>query len=176
MLAREALLLTHTMHSLQNLESRSRQWLQFTHIWAALGKREPEWEHQRKRRLRAGWESLINAVLTQELTSRMEQDRIKWTLHALSSASCDLQAWYHCVFYKELYRVRGAFWHHGSHLVQYGNSYDITSGGDLTALESNVLKHAKVDRHTSFCDVLCHQYTAEVILLCRLTVSPCQVA
>lgn len=41
----------------------------------------------------------------------MTADRERWRLHAASNLEIDLQAWYHALFYKEVYRLRGHFWY-----------------------------------------------------------------
>lgn len=47
----------------------------------------------------------------------------RWRLHAISNQEVDLQAWYHAVFFNEIYRLRGPFWYKDAALPVYRSRY-----------------------------------------------------
>ena len=84
--------------------------------------------------------------------SKMIQDKERWRYHAISNQELDLQAWYHAMFYQEVYRLRGPFWHRDAVLPQYRQSYDLVDNA-LSPLEEAALAHVLCSPDTSYGDV-----------------------
>eukprot|EP01035_Chromulina_nebulosa_P041361 gene41361-55947_t len=82
----------------------------------------------------------------------MEVDRHRWRLHATANQEIDLQAWYHALFFKEVYRLRGYFWYKDAVLPSYRQSYDLVDNA-LTPLEEAALAHVLCSPDTSYGDV-----------------------
>jgi hypothetical protein len=93
----------------------------------------------------------------------MEKDKYRWRLHAVANMDIDLQAWYHCVFYDEVYRVRGPFWFREAALAVYRRSYDLVHN-TLTALEESALAHVLCSTETSYGDVAGQMFTVQEIV------------
>lgn len=93
----------------------------------------------------------------------MDKDKYRWRLHAIANMDIDLQAWYHCVFYDEVYRVRGPFWFREAALAVYRRSYDLVHN-TLTALEESALAHVLCSTETSYGDVAGQMFTVQEIV------------
>ena len=75
----------------------------------------------------------------------------------------DLQAWYHTVFYQEVYRLRGPFWYREAVLPGYRRSYDLVDNA-LTQLEEAALAHVLCSPDTTYGDVAGQMYVVEEIV------------
>jgi hypothetical protein len=82
----------------------------------------------------------------------MHNDRFRWRLHAISNHDLDLQAWYHAIFYQEVYRLRGRFWYRDAVLPNYRFGYDLVDNA-LSPLEEAALAHVLCSPETSYGDV-----------------------
>lgn len=105
------------------------------------------------------WLKLINS--TNKV--KMEADRSRWRLHAISNQDIDLQAWYHALFYQEVYRLRGHFWYKDAVLPSYRHSYDLVDNA-LTPLEEAALAHVLCSPDTSYGDVAGQMFIIQSIL------------
>lgn len=83
---------------------------------------------------------------------KMERDCNRWRLHASTHVDTDLQAWYHAIFCKEVYRLRGPFWYRDAVLPQYRHSCDLVDQA-LTPLEEAALAHVLCSPDTTYGDV-----------------------
>lgn len=91
------------------------------------------------------------------------KDKHRWRLHAVANMDIDLQAWYHSIFYEQVYRVRGPFWYREAALAVYRRSYDLVHN-TLTALEENALAHVLCSTETSYGDVAGQMFTVQEIV------------
>jgi hypothetical protein len=91
------------------------------------------------------------------------RDKHRWRLHAVANMDIDLQAWYHSIFYEQVYRVRGPFWYREAALAVYRRSYDLVHN-TLTALEENALAHVLCSTETSYGDVAGQMFTVQEIV------------
>lgn len=91
---------------------------------------------------------------------RMKEDRSRWRLHAISNYDKDLQAWYHGLFYEEVYRLKGHFWYREAAFPTYRKRYDFISNG-MTALEEKSLSHVLCSHETSYGDVAGQMFVAQ---------------
>mmetsp|Transcript_35159 Transcript_35159/g.35800 ORF Transcript_35159/g.35800 Transcript_35159/m.35800 type:complete len:486 (-) Transcript_35159:79-1536(-) len=99
-----------------------------------------------------------------ELNSeKMILDKTRWRLHAASNMDLDLQAWYHTVFYHEVYRLRGPFWYREAVLPGYRRSYDLVDNA-LTPLEEAQLAHVLCSPDTTYGDVAGQMYVVQEIV------------
>ena len=85
-------------------------------------------------------------------TPKMDNDCFRWRLHACTNLETDLQAWYHAIFCKEVYRLRGPFWFRDAVLPQYRHSCDLVDQA-LTPLEEAALAHVLCSPDTTYGDV-----------------------
>jgi hypothetical protein len=83
---------------------------------------------------------------------KMDEDSRRWRLHATTNLDTDLQAWYHAVFSREVYRLRGPFWYRDAVLPQYRHSTDLIDQA-LTPLEEAALAHVLCSPDTTYGDV-----------------------
>eukprot|EP01031_Cornospumella_fuschlensis_P034001 gene34001-41145_t len=90
---------------------------------------------------------------------KMVGDRQRWRLHAAANLEIDLQAWYHALFFKEVYRLRGHFC--------YRASYDLVDNA-LTALEEAALAHILCSPDTTYGDVAGQMFVVQSILPAQL--------
>eukprot|EP01035_Chromulina_nebulosa_P020653 gene20653-26778_t len=97
-----------------------------------------------------------------ENESKMNEDRKRWRLHTVSNQENDLQAWYHVVFYHEVYRLRGPFWYRDAVLPQYRKSYSVVDTG-MTQLEENAVKNVLCSDDTTYGDVAGQMYVVQAI-------------
>jgi hypothetical protein len=104
------------------------------------------------------WTQCIKQINNDSMTL----DRQRWRLHAASNQDLDLQAWYHAVFYQEVYRLRGPFWHKDAVLPVYRQSYDLVDNG-LTPLEEAALAHVLCSPDTSYGDVAGQMFVVQAI-------------
>lgn len=96
--------------------------------------------------------------------AQLSRDRMRWRLHAVSNENTDLQAWYHGLFYQEVYRLRGHFWYKHAALACYSqNSYDMV-GNQLTPLEEAQLAQVLCSPNTSYSDVVGQMFVVQAIL------------
>lgn len=93
----------------------------------------------------------------------MNTDRLRWRLHAASNLDKDLQAWYHSVFYMEVYRLKGMFWFRDAVLPVYRQNYDLVDSC-LTALEEKALAHVLCSPDTTYGDVAGQMYVIQALL------------
>lgn len=93
----------------------------------------------------------------------MNKDKARWRLHAHANQDLDLQAWYHAVFYHEVYRLRGPFWFRDAVLPVYRNSYDLVDN-TLTPLEEAALAHVLCSPETSYGDVAGQMFVVQAIV------------
>jgi hypothetical protein len=91
------------------------------------------------------------------------RDKHRWRLHAVANMDIDLQAWYHSIFYEQVYRVRGPFWYREAALAVYRRSYDLVHN-TLTALEENALAHVLCSTETTYGDVAGQMFTVQEIV------------
>lgn len=91
------------------------------------------------------------------------RDKSRWRLHAVANMDIDLQAWYHSIFYEQVYRVRGPFWYREAALAVYRRSYDLVHN-TLTALEENALAHVLCSTETTYGDVAGQMFTVQEIV------------
>jgi len=94
---------------------------------------------------------------------KMEVDRHRWRLHATANQEIDLQAWYHALFYKEVYRLRGYFWYKDAVLPSYRQSYDLVDNA-LTPLEEAALAHVLCSPDTSYGDVAGQMFVVQAVI------------
>jgi len=94
---------------------------------------------------------------------KMNLDKTRWRLHAASNMDLDLQAWYHTVFYHEVYRLRGPFWYREAVLPGYRRSYDLVDNA-LTPLEEAQLAHVLCSPDTTYGDVAGQMYVVQEIV------------
>lgn len=102
-------------------------------------------------------------VVRDENDSKMVADRERWRLHAASNLEIDLQAWYHALFHKEVYRLRGHFWYKDAVLPSYRASYDLVDNA-LTALEEAALAHILCSPDTTYGDVAGQMFVVQNLL------------
>lgn len=95
--------------------------------------------------------------------AKMLEDRHVWRLHATSNVSKDLQAWYHALFYREVYRLPGPFWYKDATLHAYKNSYATTIDTSLTPLEEAALAHVLCSPDTTYGDVAGQMFVVQAI-------------
>jgi len=93
----------------------------------------------------------------------MATDRSRWRLHAAANQDMDLQAWYHAMFYQEVYRLRGPFWFRDAVLPQYRQSYDLVDNA-LTPLEEAALAHVLCSPDTTYGDVAGQMFVVQAIV------------
>lgn len=103
------------------------------------------------------------AVVKDSNSDNMNVDKHRWRLHAIANMEIDLQAWYHSVFYDEVYRVRGPFWFREAALAVYRRSYDLVHNA-LTPLEENALAHVLCSTETTYGDVAGQMFTVQEIV------------
>ena len=94
--------------------------------------------------------------------NNMNRDRQRWRLHAIANQELDLQAWYHAVFYSEVYRLRGPFWYKDALLPSYRTSYDIVDN-TLTPLEEAALAHVLCSPDTVYADVAGQMFVVQAL-------------
>ena len=112
--------------------------------------------------LRAGFTKWT--VFLRELNmNNMNEDKARWRLHAAANQDVDLQAWYHSVFFHEVYRLRGPFWFRDAVLPVYRNSYDLVDNA-LSPLEEAALAHVLCSPETSYGDVAGQMFVVQAIL------------
>lgn len=115
-----------------------------------------------RRRLTNSVQQWVRAV-RDENDRKMVADRERWRLHATSNLEIDLQAWYHALFYKEVYRLRGYFWYKDAVLPSYRASYDLVDNA-LTALEEAALAHILCSPDTTYGDVAGQMFVVQNLL------------
>lgn len=93
----------------------------------------------------------------------MINDRKRWRFHAVCNQGIDLQAWYHAVYYKEVYRPRGLFWYRDAVLPIYRNSYDLVDN-TLSPMEEAALAHVLCSPETSYGDVAGQMFIVQSIV------------
>ena len=93
----------------------------------------------------------------------MNCDRERWRLHAAANQEGDLQAWYHSCFYKQVYRLRGAFWYRDAVMPVYRLKYEIVDQA-LTPLEEAALAHVLCSPETTYGDVAGQMYIVQAIV------------
>lgn len=93
----------------------------------------------------------------------MVKDRKRWRFHAVCNQGIDLQAWYHAVYYKEVYRPRGLFWYRDAVLPIYRNSYDLVDN-TLSPMEEAALAHVLCSPETSYGDVAGQMFIVQSIV------------
>eukprot|EP01034_Spumella_vulgaris_P037121 gene37121-45797_t len=98
-----------------------------------------------------------------ENTASMCHDRTRWRLHATANQDIDLQAWYHALFYQEVYRLRGHFWYKDAVLPVYKQSYDLIDNA-LTPLEEAALAHVLCSPDTSYGDVAGQMFVVQALI------------
>ncbi|KAJ1403917.1 hypothetical protein B484DRAFT_457448 [Ochromonadaceae sp. CCMP2298] len=96
-------------------------------------------------------------------TPKMNKDRSRWRLHAFANQEIDLQAWYHALFYLEVYRLRGHFWYKDAVLPVYKHSYDLVDNA-LTPLEEAALAHVLCSPDTSYGDVAGQMFVVQALI------------
>ena len=94
---------------------------------------------------------------------KMVEDRHRWRLHATANQEIDLQAWYHSLFYKEVYRLRGYFWYKDAVLPTYRQSYDLVDNA-LTPLEEAALAHVLCSPDTTYGDVAGQMFVVQALI------------
>ena len=104
------------------------------------------------------WTALVKAANV----DKMDCDRRRWRLHAIANQELDLQAWYHAVFYGEVYRLRGPFWYKDAILPTYRTSYDIVDN-TLTPLEEAALAHVLCSPDTVYADVAGQMFVVQAL-------------
>jgi hypothetical protein len=102
-------------------------------------------------------------VVTKMNEGRMITDRHRWRLHATSNLDIDLQAWYHALFFQEVYRLRGKFFFKEAILPVYRQSYDLVDNA-LTPYEEAALAHVLCSPDTSYGDVAGQMFIVQAIL------------
>lgn len=117
---------------------------------------------QSKALARVAFERWILKVKT-ENAPRMNVDKARWRLHAASNQELDLQAWYHTVFYQEVYRLRGPFWYRDAVLPAYRDSYDLVDNA-LSPLEEAALAHVMCSPDTSYGDVAGQMFVVQALV------------
>lgn len=95
--------------------------------------------------------------------ARMNSDRHRWRLHAASNQEIDLQAWYHALFYQEVYRLRGKFFYKDAILPVYRQSYDLVDNA-LTPMEEAALAHVLCSPDTTYGDVAGQMFIVQSIM------------
>lgn len=105
------------------------------------------------------WTKCVRNINTQ----RMNEDKWRWRLHAVANQDLDLQAWYHAIFYQEVYRLRGPFWYRDAVLPIYRNSYDLVDNA-LTPLEEAALAHVLCSPETSYGDVAGQMFVGTTVI------------
>lgn len=93
----------------------------------------------------------------------MINDRNRWRLHTASNLDNDLQAWYHTLFYLEVYRLRGFFWYRDAVLPMYRTSYSIINSGQSTQLEESVISSLLCSPDTTYGDAAGQMYVVQEI-------------
>lgn len=96
-------------------------------------------------------------------TKHVQEDRSRWRHHALANQGLDLQAWYHAIYYKEVYRPRGLFWYRDAVLPTYRSSYDLVEHS-LSALEEAALAHVLCSPETSYGDVAGQMFVVQAVV------------
>ena len=94
---------------------------------------------------------------------KMIEDQHRWRLHATANQEIDLQAWYHSLFYKEVYRLRGYFWYKDAVLPTYRQSYDLVDNA-LTPLEEAALAHVLCSPDTTYGDVAGQMFVVQALI------------
>lgn len=94
---------------------------------------------------------------------KMVADRALWRLHAASSTGKDLQAWYHAVFFREIYRLPGAFWYKDAMLSTYRKAYSPSIDTTLTQLEEAALAHVLCSPDTTYGDVAGQMFVVQAL-------------
>ena len=104
------------------------------------------------------------AQYTKDINQKaMISDRRRWRFHAVCNQDIDLQAWYHAVYYKEVYRPRGLFWYRDAVLPVYRNSYDLVDN-TLSPMEEAALAHVLCSPETSYGDVAGQMFIVQSIV------------
>ncbi len=93
----------------------------------------------------------------------MEADRTRWRLHAFSNMDTDLQAWYHAVFNRDVYRLRGAFWYRDAILPSYRKSYSLVDH-QLSPLEEAALSNVLCSPDTTYGDVAGQMFVMQEVV------------
>jgi len=94
------------------------------------------------------WKHVIRHMNNED----MNEDKRRWRLHAISNMDNDLQAWYHCVFSREVYRLRGSFWYRDAILPSYRKSYTLVDNV-MSAKEEQALSNVLCSPDTTYSDV-----------------------
>jgi hypothetical protein len=102
-------------------------------------------------------------VIRETNMPKMTKDRYRWRLHATANQEIDLQAWYHALFYLEVYRLRGHFWYKDAVLPIYKHSYDLVDNA-LTPLEEAALAHVLCSPDTSYGDVAGQMFVVQALI------------
>jgi len=98
---------------------------------------------------------------------KMDEDSKRWRLHATTNLDTDLQAWYHAVFSREVYRLRGPFWYRDAVLPQYRHSTDLIDQA-LTPLEEAALAHVLGSPDTTYGDVAGQMMVVQALVTAEL--------
>lgn len=101
-------------------------------------------------------------TVKEENSLKMTKDRSRWRLHATANQDIDLQAWYHALFYLEVYRLRGHFWYKDAVLPVYKQSYDLVDNA-LTPLEEAALAHVLCSPDTTYGDVAGQMFVVQAL-------------
>jgi hypothetical protein len=103
------------------------------------------------------------AIVKSTNDTKMVEDQHRWRLHATANQEIDLQAWYHSLFYKEVYRLRGYFWYKDAVLPTYRQSYDLVDNA-LTPLEEAALAHVLCSPDTTYGDVAGQMFVVQALI------------
>ena len=102
-------------------------------------------------------------IVAEKNSNKMDDDKARWKLHAVSNVGKDLQAWYHAAFTSEIYRLRGSFWYRDAVLPNYKTSYGLVDN-NLTPLEEAALSHILCSPGTTYGDVAGQMFTVEAMV------------
>ena len=105
------------------------------------------------------WLSFVSAANNEKLI----QDRMLWRLHATANVDKDLQAWYHTLFYREIYRLPGPFWYKDAPLTTYKKAIESVVDSTLTPLEEAALAHVLCSPDTTYGDVAGQMFIVQAI-------------
>eukprot|EP00605_Chrysophyceae_sp_TOSAG23-4_P000065 GSChrysophyteH1.ASY1.ANO1.67.1 assembled CDS len=95
----------------------------------------------------------------------LHADRQRWRLHAAANQDTDLQAWYHSLFFEEIYRLRGPFWYREAVLPIYQTKgHNALQAQAMTQLEETALSHVLCSPDTSYGDVAGQMYVVQALL------------
>jgi hypothetical protein len=92
----------------------------------------------------------------------MDRDKTRWRLHAEANQELDLQAWYHSVFFDEIYRMNGPFWYRDAILPAYKKSNQVDAV--ISAADEAALENVMCSPDTTYGDVASQMYIAQDIL------------